>query len=107
MRPVLVSEMKNNKNPIIRVIVGGSDGSLFSRMDVHEHPHMHFDFTFVLLLPLVYLETSTVFILSQFGQINVAIFDLSVWTVKATSSSPTKIHFINNRTVYNLQPVAI
>lgn len=50
-------------------------------MDVHEHPHTHFDFTFVLLLHLVYLETSTVFDLIQFGQINVASFDLFIWTV--------------------------
>ena len=66
-------------------------------MDVHEHPHVHFDFTFVLLLHLVYLETSTVIDLIQFGQINVASFDLFIWTVLIISSFPTKVHVINDK----------
>jgi len=50
-------------------------------MDVQAHPHVHFDFTFVLVLSFVYLETVTVTDLIQFGQINVASFDLFTWTV--------------------------
>lgn len=69
-------------------------------MDVHEHPHVHFDFTFVLLLHLVYLETSTVIDLIQFGQINVASFDLFIWTVLIISSFPTKVHVINDQTLF-------
>jgi len=65
-------------------------------MDVHEHPHMHVDFTFVRLLHFMYFETVTVFDLIQFGQINVASFDLFIWTVLIISPSPTKIYFINN-----------
>jgi len=65
-------------------------------MDVHEHPHMHFDFTFVRLLHFMYFETVTVFDLIQFGQINVASFDLFIWTFLIISPSPTKIYFINN-----------
>ena len=69
-------------------------------MDVHEHPHMHFDLTFVLLLTIVYLETFTVIDLIQFGQVNVASFDLLIWTVLIISSSLAKIHFVDDRTVF-------
>jgi hypothetical protein len=73
-------------------------------MDVHEHPHEHFDLTFVLLLTIVYLETLTVIDLIQFGQINVASFDLFIWTVFIISSFPTTVHLISYRRFFYYSP---
>ncbi len=45
-----------------------------SKMDVQVHPQVHFDRTLVRAQPSLYRETSTVFVLSQRGHTNVAVF---------------------------------